>query len=77
MAAVQQECCAGAGTSDFAEHLVGYWNFEDGQGSQVASDMSGNQRDAQLGSTTGWVDSDLAGGAGAMRSRWPQAACRR
>ena len=66
LAAVQEECCFGAGVSDFAEHLVGYWNFEDGPGSATVTDASGNGHDGRIvGSRTDaskYPASSLAGG---------------
>ena len=67
LAEVQAQCCAGAGVSEYAEHLIGYWNFEDGPGSSVVTDASGNGHDGRIiGSRTGpskYPASSLAGGS--------------
>ena len=37
--------------------LVGYWNFDEGEG-QVVRDKSGNNKDGRLGSSTGGDSND-------------------
>eukprot|EP01052_Picozoa_sp_SAG31_P004107 SAG31_NODE_167_length_21485_cov_31.094922_5_plen_177_part_00 len=73
LATVQEQCCYGAGGNELAEHLVAYWNFEEGPDHRSAEDVTGNDHTAGWSNGRSgrdkWPDSDVAGGQYGMDFR--------
>ena len=67
---VQEECCYNEAHSVAARlepNLLGYWQFENGPGERVITDMSDNGRDGRVEEgNPDWRDSSLAGGSHSM-----------